>query len=99
MVYATDESQALRVKTSSTSASFFNAANVLQFDGRTRGIETGYTVGGGVEQAFIDEQERQGRIPLLRSRLEVANVAAAAAAVSAARRRASNTTGTSYAPA
>jgi outer membrane immunogenic protein len=49
MVYATGGLAYAEVE---NSASFFNAANVLQFDGRTRGIETGYTVGGGIEHAF-----------------------------------------------
>ena len=34
------------------SASFFGTAGNLQFSGSTNKIETGYTVGGGIEHAF-----------------------------------------------
>ena len=49
MVYATGGLAYAEVE---NSASFFNAANGLQFDGGRRRMETGYTVGGGIEHAF-----------------------------------------------
>jgi outer membrane immunogenic protein len=35
------------------SVNFFGTAGQLQFTGSTSGIETGYTVGGGIEHAFL----------------------------------------------
>ena len=49
MIYATGGLAYAEVE---NSASFFNAANQLQFDGGRRRMETGYTVGGGIEHAF-----------------------------------------------
>lgn len=49
MVYATG---GLAYADIENSASFFGPAGQLQFDGRIRRTETGYTVGGGIEHAF-----------------------------------------------
>lgn len=49
LVYATGGLAYAEVE---NSASFFGAAGQLQFDGRIRRTETGYTVGAGIEHAF-----------------------------------------------
>ena len=50
MVYATGGLAYGQVE---NSAAFFNAANALQFVGSTRNTKTGYTVGGGIEHAWM----------------------------------------------